>query len=98
MSRCALSESTKRLADGTLELWAGVAGSVVFTAGAGVAFAWLRLRTRSVVAPLVAHAGINSLAMIAAFIALEINYVEHGKEWVPQSTETTTSHPNHRRT
>jgi membrane protease YdiL (CAAX protease family) len=43
-----------------------VAGVVVATAGAGVAFAGLRLRTRSVLAPVVAHAALNAAALIAA--------------------------------
>jgi membrane protease YdiL (CAAX protease family) len=43
-----------------------VAGVVVATAGAGVAFASLRLRTRSVLAPAVAHAALNVAALVAA--------------------------------
>ena len=42
-----------------------VAGTVIATAAAGAAFAWLRLRSRSVAAPVVAHAALNSLAFLA---------------------------------
>ena len=42
-----------------------VASTVLATAAAGVAFAWLRLRSRSVVAPVLAHAALNSLAFVA---------------------------------
>lgn len=42
-----------------------IAGTVVATAAAGAAFAWLRLRARSVVAPVIAHAALNSLAFLA---------------------------------
>jgi uncharacterized protein len=43
-----------------------VAGVVVATAGAGAGFAILRLRSRSVLAPVVAHAALNVAAMLAA--------------------------------
>lgn len=43
-----------------------VAGVVVATAGAGAAFAALRLRSRSVLAPVVAHAVLNVGALLAA--------------------------------
>jgi membrane protease YdiL (CAAX protease family) len=46
--------------------WATVAGTVALTTAAGVAFAWLRLRSRSVVAPVVVHAAINSAALVGA--------------------------------
>jgi uncharacterized protein len=49
---------------------ASVAGSVVVTAIAGVAFCWLRLRTGHLAAPVVAHAGMNALATFAAHLAL----------------------------
>jgi membrane protease YdiL (CAAX protease family) len=42
-----------------------VATTVLATAAAGVAFTWLRLRSRSVVAPVLAHAALNSLAFVA---------------------------------
>jgi membrane protease YdiL (CAAX protease family) len=43
-----------------------VAGVVATTAGAGVGFAALRLRSRSVLAPVVAHAVLNVAALVAA--------------------------------
>jgi uncharacterized protein len=43
-----------------------VAGVVVATAGAGAAFAALRLRSRSILTPAVAHATLNVAAMLAA--------------------------------
>jgi membrane protease YdiL (CAAX protease family) len=45
---------------------AHVGGTVVATAAAGALFAALRLRSRSVVAPAVAHAAINQLGYVAA--------------------------------
>lgn len=48
--------------------WA-VAGGVLVTAGAGVVFALLRLRTGGVLAPALAHVAANSLATVAAFLA-----------------------------
>lgn len=43
-----------------------VAGVVVATAGAGAAFAMLRFRSRSVLAPVVTHAALNVAALLAA--------------------------------
>jgi len=43
-----------------------VAGVVVATAGAGAAFATLRFRSRSVLAPVVTHAALNVAALLAA--------------------------------
>ncbi len=45
-----------------------VAGAVAFTAAGGLFFAWLRLRSGSLLAPLLAHAGINSVATVAAYL------------------------------
>jgi uncharacterized protein len=42
-----------------------VVATLASTAGAGAAFAWLRLRSRSVLAPAVAHAGVNVSAYLA---------------------------------
>lgn len=44
-----------------------VTAAVAFTAAAGVFFCWLRIRSGSLVAPIVAHAMINSAATVAAF-------------------------------
>ncbi|MGH9031052.1 MAG: lysostaphin resistance A-like protein [Acidimicrobiia bacterium] len=43
-----------------------VAGTVVVTAVAGAALAGLRLRARSVLAPVIAHAAVNGLVFLAA--------------------------------
>ena len=47
-----------------------VPGAVLLTAGAGGLFCLLRIRTGGVLAPVLAHAGINSAAAVAAFVAL----------------------------
>ena len=45
---------------------AHVLGTVAATAAAGVGFALLRLRSRSVAAPVLAHAAVNQLGYAAA--------------------------------
>ncbi|GAA1257981.1 CPBP family intramembrane glutamic endopeptidase [Oryzihumus leptocrescens] len=47
-----------------------VVGAVVVTFVAGLAFAWLRLRSRSLVAPVLAHVATNGLALVAAWAVL----------------------------
>ncbi|HVN12419.1 MAG TPA: CPBP family intramembrane glutamic endopeptidase [Kineosporiaceae bacterium] len=47
-----------------------VAGAVTVTFVAGLAFAWLRLRSGSLVAPVVAHVATNGLALAAAWVTL----------------------------
>jgi uncharacterized protein len=44
-----------------------VAGAVLVTFVAGLAFAWLRLRSRSLVAPFLAHVATNGFALVAAW-------------------------------
>jgi membrane protease YdiL (CAAX protease family) len=44
-----------------------VAGTVVATTAAGVVFAWLRLRSASLVAPVLAHVATNSVAFVLAW-------------------------------
>jgi uncharacterized protein len=44
-----------------------VAGTVLATSAAGVAFAWLRLRSGSLVAPILAHVATNSVAFVLAW-------------------------------
>jgi membrane protease YdiL (CAAX protease family) len=46
-----------------------VVGTLAVTTAAGVAFAWLRLRSGSLAAPILAHVATNSLAYAAATIA-----------------------------
>ena len=43
-------------------------GAVVLTFLAGLGFAWLRLRSRSLVASVLAHVATNGLALVAAWI------------------------------
>jgi uncharacterized protein len=66
MSQTALSG---HLAHRPLRQAAFVAGNVAATGLAGAVFAWLRLRSGSVVAPLLAHAALNDAALIAGRIA-----------------------------
>ena len=47
-----------------------VLGSIAVTFVAGLAFCWLRLRSRSVIAPIMAHAAINGLALTVAWFAV----------------------------
>jgi CAAX protease family protein len=44
-----------------------VAGAVLVTSVAGLAFAWLRLQSRSLAAPVLAHVATNGLALVAAW-------------------------------
>ena len=52
---------------------ATVVSTVAVTATAGVGFAWLRLRSRSVFAAIAAHAGINAAARVGASLARVID-------------------------
>jgi membrane protease YdiL (CAAX protease family) len=47
-----------------------VLGSVAVTFVAGLAFCWLRLRSRSLIAPVMAHAATNGLALTVAWFAV----------------------------
>ncbi len=47
-----------------------VLGSIVVTFAAGLAFCWLRLRSRSLIAPVIAHAATNGLALTVAWFAV----------------------------
>jgi membrane protease YdiL (CAAX protease family) len=48
----------------------GIAATVIATAAAGVVFCWLRLRSRSLIAPALAHMATNSVAFtVAWFVA-----------------------------
>jgi uncharacterized protein len=49
-----------------------VAGTIAITTVAGVLFAWLRLRSRSVVAPMLGHVATNSFAYVGAVVALHL--------------------------
>ncbi len=45
-----------------------VAGTVLLTAVAGAVFCWLRIRARSLLAPMGAHYAVNSLAFLTAWL------------------------------
>ena len=55
----------RRLERRPLRQAAFVAGNVAVTGAAGAAFGWLRLRSGSVLAPLLAHAALNDSALLA---------------------------------
>ena len=63
----ALTDARGHTAFGALGV---VAGTIAITTLAGVLFAWLRLRSRSVVAPMLGHIGTDSFAYIGALVAL----------------------------
>jgi membrane protease YdiL (CAAX protease family) len=47
-----------------------VLGSIAVTFAAGLVFCWLRLRSRSLIAPVMAHAATNGLALTVAWFAV----------------------------
>lgn len=49
-----------------------VLGAVAVTFAAGLVFAWLRLRSRSLLAPVLAHAATNGLGLAVAWLALHV--------------------------
>ena len=53
-----------------------VLGSVAVTFVAGLVFCWLRLRSRSLIAPVMAHAATNGLALTVAWFA--VHYLPGG--------------------
>ena len=53
-----------------------VAGSVAVTFVAGLIFCWLRLRSRSLIAPVMAHVATNGLALTVAWFT--VHYLPHG--------------------
>lgn len=57
------------LADGRTGWVYGVVAAVIATAVAGVALCWLRLRSRSLLAPVLLHATVNGLGYLLAFLA-----------------------------
>ena len=46
-----------------------VVGNVIVTFGAGLVFSWLRIRSRSLLAPVIAHLSTNGVAFVAAWLA-----------------------------
>ncbi len=53
-----------------------VLGSIAVTFVAGLVFCWLRLRSKSLVAPVMAHVATNGLALTVAWFA--VHYLPHG--------------------
>ena len=47
-----------------------VLGSIAVTFIAGLVFCWLRLRSRSLIAPIIAHSAVNGLALTVAWFAV----------------------------
>jgi membrane protease YdiL (CAAX protease family) len=45
-----------------------VTGTVIATFMAGLVFSWLRLRSRSLIAPILAHIATNGLALLIAWL------------------------------
>jgi membrane protease YdiL (CAAX protease family) len=60
-------DDASRTASGTFLL---VAGSVAVTFVAGVVFGWLRLRSRSLLAPVLAHFATNGVALVVAWFVV----------------------------
>lgn len=64
-----MSVQTANQSLSSLPLTAVIPGAIVSTALAGVVFAWLRIRTRHLAAPVIFHAMINASALVAAYLA-----------------------------
>jgi len=47
-----------------------IAGAVLTTAVAGAIFGWLRLRSGSIIAPMIAHLSTNGVALVVAWVVL----------------------------
>jgi hypothetical protein len=52
-----------------------VLGSIAVTASAGLVFCWLRLRSRSLIAPVMAHAATDGLALAVAWFAIHPSHL-----------------------
>jgi uncharacterized protein len=66
LSTMSQTAAGRHLAERPLRQAAFVGGNVAVTGLAGGAFAWLRLRSGSVLAPVLAHAALNDAALLAA--------------------------------
>jgi membrane protease YdiL (CAAX protease family) len=53
-----------------------VVGAVAVTFIAGLAFCWLRLRSRSLIAPVMAHVATNGLALTVAWFTVHWSHLE----------------------
>jgi membrane protease YdiL (CAAX protease family) len=58
--------------DGALAALGVVLGTIAFTTAAGAIFSYLRLKSGSLLAPIMAHIASNSFAYVGALIALEL--------------------------
>jgi len=65
----ALNPAGSAVGGDPVRIGGAVLASVVVTAAAGLGFSWLRFRGDSVLAPVVAHAALNSSAFVAARLA-----------------------------
>src|SRR4029077_16034011 len=64
-----------------------VLGAIAVTFVAGLIFCWLRLRSRSLIAPVIAHAATNGLALTVAWFAVHWGHVGGslvGRDDLPQ--------------
>jgi uncharacterized protein len=61
------------LADGPLATVAAVLVTCLWTAAAGLLFTWLRLRSGSLLAPVLLHLAANALGLLAAAVALRLS-------------------------
>jgi uncharacterized protein len=66
LSTMSQTAAGRHLAERPLRQAAFVGGNVAVTGLAGAAFAWMRLRSGSVLAPVLAHAALNDAALLAA--------------------------------
>jgi membrane protease YdiL (CAAX protease family) len=57
---------------GTAEAVGVIVGTIAVTTVAGVLFAWLRIRSGSLVAPILGHIATNSFAYVGAVVALHL--------------------------
>lgn len=71
------NQASALLGDPARGRWLAVLATTVSTAAAGSAFAWLRLRSRSLVAPVLAHAAVNASAYVAG------RWVAHRRQPAP---------------
>jgi membrane protease YdiL (CAAX protease family) len=72
----ALNPVGAAVGDDLLRTGGAVLTAVVVTTVAGIGFCWLRLRSDSVVAPMVVHAALNSSAFLAARLVARSNSAE----------------------
>ena len=62
-----LNRELSHASSSAMQTFGAVVGTVAITFVAGVGFCWLRLRSRSLLAPIIAHLGTNGVALAAAW-------------------------------